>query len=91
MTTKTETIIITGIVQGVGMRYFIQQTARRLGLGGYVKNEPDGRVKCVVKGPEKTVNKLVNTIENHSPGDVTDITRKVADETVESLTFNVRL
>ena len=33
------------MVQGVGFRYFVRQTAQRLGLAGYVKNLRDGRVE----------------------------------------------
>ena len=36
---------VNGMVQGVGFRYFVRQTAQRLGLAGYVKNLRDGRVE----------------------------------------------
>jgi acylphosphatase len=36
---------VSGMVQGVGFRYFVRQTAQRLGLAGYVKNLRDGRVE----------------------------------------------
>jgi acylphosphatase len=34
----------------VGYRYFAQESARRLGLKGYVRNSPDGRVEGVACG-----------------------------------------
>ena len=36
---------VSGQVQGVGYRYFVQQVAERLGLMGYVRNLRDGRVE----------------------------------------------
>ena len=45
---------ISGIVQGVGFRYFTQDEAERLRLSGYVRNLRDGRVEVYAIGsPEK--------------------------------------
>jgi acylphosphatase len=43
--------VVAGRVQGVGFRYFVRQTAGRLGLAGWVRNEPDGSVRVVAEGP----------------------------------------
>jgi len=43
-------IKVTGVVQGVGFRYFVRNTAERLDLGGYVRNCPDGSVEVVAEG-----------------------------------------
>jgi acylphosphatase len=42
---------VHGRVQGVGFRMFVGDVAARLGLGGWVANESDGSVRCVVEGP----------------------------------------
>ena len=42
--------VVSGRVQGVGFRYFTQDTARREGLTGVVRNLPDGRVEAVAQG-----------------------------------------
>jgi acylphosphatase len=42
---------ITGLVQGVGFRWFVRAEARRRGLAGCVRNLPDGSVEVVVRGP----------------------------------------
>jgi acylphosphatase len=44
---------ISGMVQGVGFRFFAQRVAERLGIAGYVKNLPDGRVEVYAIGTEK--------------------------------------
>lgn len=43
---------VSGMVQGVGFRWFVARHARALGLSGYARNLPDGRVEVAVRGPE---------------------------------------
>lgn len=47
--------IVEGSVQGVGFRYFAVETARRLGLHGWVRNRWDGAVETVAEGPRSRV------------------------------------
>ncbi len=47
MTTR---FLVSGLVQGVGFRWFVARHARTLGLGGYARNLPDGRVEVVASG-----------------------------------------
>ncbi|HCC57377.1 MAG TPA: acylphosphatase [Solibacterales bacterium] len=42
--------VVRGRVQGVGFRDFTQRRASRLGLRGYVRNEPDGSVSAYATG-----------------------------------------
>jgi acylphosphatase len=50
--------LVSGMVQGVGFRWFVARHARSLGLGGYARNLPDGRVEVVVSGPETALPEL---------------------------------
>lgn len=52
-------IVVTGVVQGVGFRYFTYALARRLGLDGYVRNRMDGAVEAEAEGDEGAVNAFV--------------------------------
>ncbi len=52
MTTK---FLVSGMVQGVGFRWFVARHARALGLAGYARNLPDGRVEVLVSGPEESL------------------------------------
>lgn len=47
--------LISGMVQGVGFRYFTQRSAARHQVRGYVRNLPDGRVEALAQGLEKNV------------------------------------
>ncbi len=52
-------IIVIGLVQGVGYRYFIYRKAVELGLRGYVKNLFDGNVEIVVEGEKDKIQILI--------------------------------
>ncbi len=41
---------VSGKVQGVGYRYFVEKCAHRLGLKGEVRNLGDGRVEVIAEG-----------------------------------------
>lgn len=41
---------VTGLVQGVGFRWSCQAEARRLGVFGWITNDPDGSVTGFVQG-----------------------------------------
>lgn len=52
-------IVVTGIVQGVAYRQSTVLEAERLGLAGWVRNLPDGRVEALAEGPRERVESLV--------------------------------
>lgn len=51
-------IIVGGLVQGVGFRYFVFNEAKSLGLNGYVKNLYNGDVEAIVEGEEEKIKAL---------------------------------
>lgn len=53
-------IIVTGLVQGVGFRYFIYRKAVELGLKGFVRNLYDGNVEIVVEGEKDMIHILID-------------------------------
>jgi acylphosphatase len=42
--------VVSGLVQGVGFRFFAVREARSLGLAGWVRNLTDGRVEALAAG-----------------------------------------
>jgi acylphosphatase len=51
---------VSGRVQGVSFRWEAQQRAERLGLTGWVRNEPDGSVAAHLEGPVSAVESMVD-------------------------------
>ena len=58
MTTVARRILVSGHVQGVFFRQSTQNQARRLGVSGWVRNLPDGRVEAKAWGEAEAVNRL---------------------------------
>lgn len=56
-----------GRVQGVFFRDFARQEARRLGVTGWVANEPDGSVGVVAQGPRAALEKLLTSLGRGPP------------------------
>lgn len=52
-------VLITGKVQGVGFRNFTQRNARQLGVNGYAKNLPNGKVEVVAEGDKAQLDTLI--------------------------------
>ena len=60
-------IVVRGRVQGVGFRYATVSEARRLGLAGWARNNPDGSVEILADGPAGAVNQLVAWCQHGPP------------------------
>ncbi len=50
---------ITGLVQGVGYRYFCYRVAIKLGLVGWVRNNPDGSVSIHAEGDRSMLEEFI--------------------------------
>ena len=59
-------LLVNGMVQGVGFRYYVHHAARRHYLTGWVKNLEDGRVEVLAEGDEEELRQFVRDIEKGS-------------------------
>ena len=64
--------VVRGRVQGVGFRYFAHFEAIALGLGGWVANEPDGSVRCVVIGDHARLAAFAERLQAGPPAAIVD-------------------
>ncbi len=55
-------IVVDGMVQGVGFRYFTRNLARSLNLTGFVRNTRDGRVETEAQGAPEQVGAFINGV-----------------------------
>lgn len=68
------TALVSGRVQGVGFRYWVQRRAEPLGLAGSATNLGDGRVEVVAEGPREACETLLDAFYSGSaPGRVSGV------------------
>jgi acylphosphatase len=63
---------ISGRVQGVSFRVYAAREAGRLGLAGWVRNEPDGSVAAHLEGPSDKVEQMVAWCRQGPPAAVVE-------------------
>ncbi len=56
-------IWVSGVVQGVGFRYFTVKKARELGVTGWVRNTPDGKVEVAAEGEKWQLEELAESLK----------------------------
>ena len=83
-------IIFTGRVQGVFFRATAQDIARRYDVTGWVRNERDGSVRCVVEGEADELDRFVNAIQLAKQANIDNTDIKRLDGTGEFDGFSVR-
>ncbi len=66
--TERAHIFFEGRVQGVGFRYTTEKLALEIGLTGWVKNVPDGRVEVLCEGARAQIEALVDGLKNSAMG-----------------------
>lgn len=60
-------IRVSGLVQGVGFRFFTRRQAQKFGLVGYVRNLDNGDVEIVAQGDSEQISKLTEWLEQGGP------------------------
>lgn len=60
-------VFVSGIVQGVGYRMSTCEVANDLGLSGWVRNLPDGRVEAVFEGSRDVIEKMIDWCHRGNP------------------------
>jgi acylphosphatase len=55
-------VVVHGRVQGVFFRDSCRREAQRAGVGGWVRNRPDGTVEALFEGPEEAVQRMVEWV-----------------------------
>ena len=84
--------VVAGLVQGVGFRWFVARHARALGLGGYARNLPDGRVEVVASGGASDALARLEELLRAGPAHarVERLDRQEVDEPVSERSFDIR-
>jgi len=84
-------MLISGVVQGIGYRYFVYRSARQLDLVGWVRNLPDGRVQAVAEGDRGVLEIFIKELKTGPRfASVHNIDLKWAEPTGQYTTFDIR-
>jgi acylphosphatase len=84
-------LTVSGTVQGVCFRAFTREEARALGLSGWVRNLPDGRVEIEAEGPMDRVQALIAWCRQGPPSaSVDDVDVSFGDPKGEAGGFAIR-
>lgn len=59
--------VVHGRVQGVGFRWYVARRAEERGLGGGVRNLPDGSVEVIAEGPHESLEGLLDDLRSGPP------------------------
>ncbi|MDF1612759.1 MAG: acylphosphatase [Stygiobacter sp.] len=84
-------IIVNGLVQGVGFRYFVYRNALKLGLKGFTQNLFSGEVLTVVEGPKYLIDELYEIIKiGPRYADVKNASIKFSEAKNEFINFEIK-
>jgi acylphosphatase len=82
---ETVHLEVRGRVQGVGFRWYVMELARKLELGGWVRNGPDGIVELAAAGEADAIAKLEAAVAAGPPGARVEEVRKLDAVAPDSL------
>jgi acylphosphatase len=78
-------LAISGRVQGVGYRMYMERKARGLGVTGWVRNRRDGSVEAMVQGTPEMIAAIIDWARHGPPGAlVTDLKESAGSGDYES-------
>ena len=84
---------VTGRVQGVGFRYFVQEVATKLGIVGWVRNLSDGRVEFELQGEQTAIKDTISRIKEgpaYAKVESIDYSTIAANGTEQCSDFSIR-
>ena len=91
MTAARAHVFVSGRVQGVWFRESTRERAEELGVGGWVRNLPDGRVEALFEGDEAAVRRAVDFVREgprHARVERVELAEEASDD--PSSLFRVR-
>ena len=88
--TLTVNMKITGKVQGVGFRFFVQQQAQKLGINGWVSNKSNGDVEALAQAEKADLEHFIAKVkEGPSFSRVEDVSLNWVKESEQYFGFEI--
>ncbi|TQD23841.1 acylphosphatase [Methanolobus vulcani] len=87
---SSATVLVTGRVQGVYFRRFAVDNAQKLGLTGFARNLPDGRVEVFAEGKATSIQKLIDFLHiGPALANVEDVSVEWSEPTGDYTEFSI--
>src|SRR5688572_14937564 len=83
-------VVFTGRVQGVGFRYTTFRVAEQFEVSGWVRNEPDGSVRCVAEGNAAELDRFIAAINRAMQHNISNTQTTRLPATGEFSGFDIR-
>lgn len=87
---KSYRFYVSGIVQGVFYRKNVEESARKHGFSGYVRNTDDGRVEAAATMEEHRLKEFMEILHKGSPASVVEHIETEEIKTVYEGIFEIR-
>lgn len=89
-TKRAKRWVVSGTVQGVGFRFFVQHKASALGLSGWARNLDDGTVEVFASGAPERLSDLAAALHIGPPMAQVRGVEEVDAEPEGSTSFSIR-
>lgn len=86
---ETRRYVVTGRVQGVGFRWFVEREAAHLGIKGWVRNREDGSVEVMATGTPAQQRSLRATLRQGPRAARVDMVQESSAPYLEAQSFGV--
>lgn len=84
-------IVVEGLVQGVGFRWYVARRAESLGLRGYVSNLYNGNVEIEAEGDRSLIEELIKEVKiGPRSARVTNLRLEWREPTYRATRFEIR-
>ena len=84
-------VLISGRVQAVGFRFFVEARAAAEGVHGWVRNLADGRVEAVLEGEQESVDRVQSALwRGPSGAHVDDVIVEITVPSGRTTGFSIR-
>lgn len=90
MARQARHVFVSGDVQGVGFRWHARERAQALGLAGWVRNLPDGRVEVLLEGGPEALEQMLAWLRRGPPSARVDRLEAADEAVAQRAGFEVR-
>lgn len=87
---ETRRYVVTGRVQGVGFRWFVEREASQLDMKGWVRNHEDGSVEVMVTGTPEAQRSLRAKLRQGPRAARVDMVQESSAPYLEAQSFRIQ-